>query len=374
MTLASLFIKATAALETKQPFVIYHLPQSKEVKAFFQKDQNLRYAHDFQEQGFIFSPFKNIDATILFPSKASEIFKVPINLEELSAMRVEERQTLITPSIEVIDEHIALVGKGIKSIGSKNLQKVVLSRALEVDTAKPAIDLYKALVSTYTEAFTYLWFHPEVGLWLGATPETLLTVNGNRFETMSLAGTQAYKGTLKVDWGQKERDEQQIVTNTIKHVLAPESRQLAINEAETTKAGLLLHLKTAITGTFKPSFSLKAVLEKLHPTPAICGYPKDVAKKFILENEHYNREFYTGFLGELNMPSEDVRSATTKNLEQAAYRRHRGISNLYVNLRCLKLIGNKATVYVGGGITADSIPEDEFWETHRKSQTMLHII
>ena len=71
---------------------------------------------------------------------------------------------------------------------------------------------------------------------------------------------------------------------------------------------------------------------------------------FILENEQYDREFYTGFLGELNIKRQ---------------------SNLYVNLRCMQVLGNEISVYVGGGITVDNIPEKEWKETEAKSEVML---
>ena len=46
---------------------------------------------------------------------------------------------------------------------------------------------------------------------------------------------------------------------------------------------------------------LKSLVQALHPTPAVCGFPKQTVQNFIQSNEGYNREFYTGFLGELNL-------------------------------------------------------------------------
>ena len=83
--------------------------------------------------------------------------------------------------------------------------------------------------------------------------------------------------------------------------------------------------------------------------------PKEISKEFILSNEGYDREFYTGFLGELNLT----------NTER---------THLFVNLRCMKLTDNKATIYVGGGITKDSTAEREWDETQHKSKTMLNLL
>jgi len=374
MLLKSLFNKASEALENKLPFVLYNLPNSQEIKGLFLKDDTLRYALNFEEQGFVFSPFDDIEKTILFSSTTAETVSTKTTSDELVLLKELEIQTLINPSETTISNHINLVSKGIQEIQKTDLQKVVLSRSIEMDTEKSALEIFKTLLLKYSDAFAYIWHHPKVGTWLGATPETLLAVNGNRFKTMALAGTQAYNGMLDVEWQQKEREEQQIVTNSIKEALESESRQLTISQAETSKAGQLLHLKSMISGNFKFSFNLKNVLIKLHPTPAICGFPKALAKEFISKNEKYSREYYTGFLGELNLSTEELRSAKTQNLEHSAYRRQRGTTNLFVNLRCLKLLKNEAVIYVGGGITKDSNPEAEFWETHKKSQTMLSVI
>src|SRR5690606_3892745 len=140
---------------------------------------------------------------------------------------------------------------------------------------------------------------PKVGLWLGATPETLVNIDGQRLTTMSLAGTQKYNGTLEVNWTSKELNEQQLVTDFIVHSLHPETSgsvgNISLGKPETVKDGNLVHLKTTISATFNSKINFKQLLTNLHPTPAVCGLPKDAAKQFILKNENYNREFYTGF-------------------------------------------------------------------------------
>ena len=85
--------------------------------------------------------------------------------------------------------------------------------------------------------------------------------------------------------------------------------------------------------------------------------PLEPSKDFILKNENYNREFYTGFLGELNLHNEDNKT-----------------SELFVNLRCMKINNNTATIFVGGGITKDSNPKKEWEETVAKTNTMKNIL
>ena len=138
---------------------------------------------------------------------------------------------------------------------------------------------------------------------------------------------------------QKEIDEQQIVTDYIVNNLKSSVDNLNIGEVETVKAGSLLHLKTKITGKLNTQNS-KLITSILHPTPAVCGMPLAISKQFILENENYKRSFYTGFLGEINLNNK---------------------TELFVNLRCMEIQENKASIYIGGGITKDSNPEKE-WE------------
>ena len=205
----------------------------------------------------------------------------------------------------------------------------------------------------------YVWYHPKIGLWMGATPEILLELKNSDFKTMSLAGTQRFEEGKEVVWESKELEEQEIVTQFIKHQLNEISTDLKIDATETFKAGSLLHLRTKVEGKLNPKSSLKKLIEGLHPTPAVCGFPRDTAKAFILKNENYNREFYTGFLGEINLGYEDTNDKK---------------SHLFVNLRCMQIDNNTASIYVGGGITKDSIAKKEWQETVNKTATMKAVL
>ena len=103
---------------------------------------------------------------------------------------------------------------------------------------------------------------------------------------------------------------------------------------------------------------MQEIVRLLHPTPAVCGFPKEEAKVFILENEQYDRRYYTGFLGELNQS--DVNGVLN--------------SDLFVNLRSMEIEGSNANIYIGCGITKDSIPEKEWEESVNKSQTMKRVL
>lgn len=252
----------------------------------------------------------------------------------------------------------------------------MLSRieTLQLSDSNP-IQLFKRLLQTYQTAFVYCWYHPKVGLWLGATPETLLKVEGNRFDTMALAGTQLYNGTLDAIWQNKEKQEQQFVTDFVVDNLKDIVESLKVSKTKTVRAGSILHLLTEINGTLNfKLFNLKQVIQSLHPTPAICGIPRESAKEFILENENYNREFYTGFLGELNLQEKITRNSNRKNVENSAYASVKKVSNLFVNLRCMQLKQKQAIIYIGGGITKDSVPENEWIETVNKTNTIKKVL
>jgi len=115
----------------------------------------------------------------------------------------------------------------------------------------------------------------------------------------------------------------------------------------TITIGDLIHLKTKfeIDAPSNAPEMQTQLLRALHPTPAVCGLPKKEALQFIRKSESHDREFYSGFLGTLNFKEQ---------------------TRLFVNLRCLKLMGRTAILYAGAGITGDSVPEKEWTETERK--------
>lgn len=362
-------------LANQLPFVAYRKPNKTSVSAILQKNEAVNYCHDFTNSGFVFSPFEDIEKAIIFPLNQSEIieFKDDIFLDETehsqSNFNLENRE-------EAKQFHINLVETAVKAIKNESFKKVVASRVEQSPfNSSETISLFKRLLNNYKTAMVYCWYHPKVGLWLGATPETLLKIEGNRLQTMSLAGTQPYVDTTDVTWQNKEIEEQQFVTDFIVDSLKPLVNSVSTTKRQTIKAGQLLHLQTKISVVFdKDNFNLKNVLKALHPTPAVCGLPKAPAKDFILKNENYNREFYTGFLGELNFTQTKSRNTNRKNVENNAYQSIKTVTNLFVNLRCLQIKNDQALIYVGGGITKDSIPEKEWEETVAKSLTTKSLL
>lgn len=352
MEIPAIFNRIDAQLTAGMPFVVYAKPGSKTLVGLFQQNDNVHILGDFAETGFVLAPFDG-SRRYLIPDSESEIL-VALTDERLPA------ESVIEPS-DCRDEKTAfenLVAKGVSAIIKGDFKKVVLSRKEVLPIGADAVNIFKKMLATYPTAFRYLWFHPETGIWMGATPEQLVKTSDNQFNTVALAGTQPFLGSEDVEWQEKEIAEQQFVTDFISESLMSSATGMTFSNPYTAKAGNLLHIKTDIEGTLNSESSLAKVVEILHPTPAVCGLPKAQAKDFILKNEGYDREFYSGYLGELNKD----------------FARDKKASELYVNLRCMKINGRNAELFMGCGITKDSVPEKEYLETVNKSLTMKRIL
>ncbi|WP_422079836.1 chorismate-binding protein [Ulvibacterium sp.] len=338
--------KVSAQFRDRLPFVVYKKPNQAQVTALFQKDNKLRSVQDFTETGFVMAAFE-WEPTLLLQVDEKHGAEF-----DLGAFPNRKKNREIDVDIRQKRLHLDMVQKSVAAIQQGDFKKVVLSRKIEVDFSKSPLDLFLNLLPSYPNAFCYLWFHPKIGLWLGATPEVLLQVCDREFTTISLAGTQPYIEHSQTIWGKKELEEQNLVTDYILDILKDKATHIQKGEIESVQAGNLLHLRTKISGVLLED-GLEPIIRFLHPTPAICGFPKRPALEFIHNNEDYDREFYTGFLGELNFGFE---------------------TNLYVNLRCAQIKGSQAIVYTGGGITQDSNPEKEWEETVDKSRTLLELL
>ncbi|MFL9829283.1 chorismate-binding protein [Flavobacterium sp. ST-87] len=349
------FIKVKQQEAQELPFVIYSKPYKTEVRGFFQKNDHLYFAETLDETGFVFAPFHG-SQMILIPKNQSVIWESEIDpLEENPIADLE-----FTVNEQGRSQFENLIQKAIKAIENGEFTKVVLSRKeiLEV----PDFDLvtvFTRLIQRFPNVFCYCWYHPKIGLWMGATPERLLKASRKKFCSMALAGTQNFNGTTDVVWERKEMEEQQYVTEFILENLKGLTSEVAVSSPYTVQAGNVLHIKTDIEGIINKTSKLTQVVSVLHPTPAVCGLPKDAAKEFIMENEGYDRKYYTGFLGELNK-----KDFTEKKQK----------SDLFVNLRCMQIKEKRAHLYMGCGITKESIPEKEWKESVNKSMTMKSVL
>ncbi|MGB3848910.1 MAG: chorismate-binding protein [Tunicatimonas sp.] len=261
---------------------------------------------------------------------------------------------------------ISAVAEAVRAIEAGRLHKVVPSRqkSIALPTDFDLTEAFQRLCAAYPSAFVSVFSIPGVGTWLGASPETLVSTyqQGGQsvFRTMALAGTQVAQGQnpLKhASWRQKEIEEQAMVSRYIINCFKKiRLREFEESGPKTVAAGNLLHLRTDFTvdteATNFPDLG-STMLRLLHPTSAVCGMPKEPALAFLREHEHYDRSFFSGYLGPVNVAE---------------------ASHIFVNLRCAQLLEQRALLYAGAGVTADSEPEKEWQETELKMNTLLHVI
>ncbi|MFK8045764.1 MAG: chorismate-binding protein [Crocinitomicaceae bacterium] len=249
------------------------------------------------------------------------------------------------PGILSKKKYLAAVNKLVRNIKNEEFKKVVFSRVIEKPITKSPDTIFENLCKAYPSAFVYLITASEFGTWIGATPETFVQIENSTLKTTALAGT---KTDVSAEWGKKEIEEQVLVSDYIENVL----RKVGCLNIQKTKpftfnTGAVYHLKTDFKCLIKEE-AVSQLINNLHPTPATCGLPKQEVMKKLANFETHNRLLYTGFLGPFS----------------------RSKAELYVNLRCMQIIKDKAYLYVGGGITSDSIAESEWNETINKSKTL----
>lgn len=367
-------------LKNETAFALWRFPNSNKITAIlsdtYQEEKNCDLTKD---QGFCISKFDNkgnytllqpkVELTIDLSTKNIDVTKndhsliSDSNLEYLieinSKFDIDTDPSDLPLEQSLEENYIDIVQSSIGEIQQGTFDKVVLSKFKEEKICNEEIPyLFKQLFSDYPAAFCYLAYIPTSGIWIGATPETLLSYDNTSkiFKTVALAGTQSAKGIelKEAVWRQKEIEEQALVSRYIMNCFKKiRLREFSEKGPKTIKAGSLLHLCTeyiVYNNITRREDLPQTMLELLHPTSAVCGMPLEASKAFINDKENYDREFYTGFLGPVNMNSG---------------------THLYVNLRCGKIYGGKIRLYAGAGITEDSDPSKEWIETEMKCQTIL---
>lgn len=235
--------------------------------------------------------------------------------------------------------------------------KLVLSRQtrLPMPQALSAQELFMRACRLYPHQFIALISTTLTGIWLMATPEVLLDGDGDQWRTMALAGTMKMGegGKAAVEWSEKNLEEQRYVSQYIEHTLERYAEGVVAHGPYTTMAAHLLHLRTDFSFKLRNEKTIGALVEALHPTPAVCGIPKDEARRFIIDAESVDRKYYSGFCGPVAW---------------------KGETHLYVSLRCMEMEHDMLALYAGGGILQGSNMETEWRETQTKLLTMRRLL
>ncbi len=253
-----------------------------------------------------------------------------------------------TPDSTDKNVYLSKIKKLIDNLKENN-GKTVISRIIaEKDVNIDYISLAKLQFDCYPNTFRFLYFTPQTGAWLGTSPELLFDYNktDSTFSTMSLAGTR--KQDDQNDWDTKNILEQNFVAKYIAEILNSNNVPYSIRRSEDVSFYPVCHICDIFTGKISKNNAIK-IINSLNPTPALGGFPLNDALKNIKEIEEHSRKCYGGYIGV---------EYTDKLL-------------LYVNLRSMTFSKNSYAVYCGGGITENSIPEQEWIETENKCVTLL---
>ncbi|MCP1302168.1 chorismate-binding protein [Chryseobacterium sp. S0630] len=281
-------------------------------------------------------------------SFSGDIFEInPTEFDQTLISNEALNDDTTNSSAETKEEYCNTLQQVIEVIKENNLPKLVYSRR-KIFTNFHTINYtesFKNLCKSYPNAFRYL-FNDGKNAWMGAFSEVLGKFNKttHEFETMALAGTLP----VSEEWSEKEIEEQKPVTNYIQSILTNYSDTIDQSETYDHISGNIKHLRTDFKTSIKPE-DLDKIIQDLHPTPAVCGIPKDFCNENIRKYEKFSREFYAGYI-------------KVETDESILY---------FVNLRCARLYKDSVHVFVGGGITAQSDPEKEWRETELKSEAIL---
>lgn len=362
-------------------FALWRKPKSDRLEFLLDNEQNpskVELAFEELPSGFIVHPFADQEDKKAFFIKSSEYFSFSLDDEIALPDWIKPSNSISQESIkssikkllkeksgvsfsqnEIAGEkthYTSLVQRGIEAIEAGVLEKVVPARTKLIEISED-FDLGKTfleMIKAYPNSFVNFFHIPTVGTWIGASPETLIKTKEDHFFTMALAGTQPAIGENPLKsaaWTQKEIEEQALVCRYIVDCFKKiRLREYEEHGPKTIMAGNLLHLRTDFKVNMKatgfPQLG-SVMLDLLHPTSAVCGMPRKEAHEFLQANEGFDRSFFAGFLGPVNIEGETA---------------------IFVNLRTASFKGAKAILYAGAGVTEESDPDKEWEETELKCQ------
>lgn len=340
-------------------FAIYRLPYARHAKLVVQSSGSLFTSQDLADldgkEGFVLSPYNlkyNLPIVLIKPQHTAE--GITDIIKVLSELPIGDKE-MPSPGLLVHNmthaEYQVAFNSFINNIQSGRADKIVLARSQSFNTDISIGHLFVESCQKYPRMMIYMFFSPLTGTWLGCSPEVLVDGYNGEWTTMALAGTQLF--SENATWDAKNKLEQHVVESYIKNILNDLSAQTLVGEPHTVRAGHLMHLRTDFKFKLPNKVGIGTIAKQLHPTPAICGRPCDVASEIIDTDEPTTRLYYSGVVGWIS---------------------NKEANHLYVNLRCLMKQYGVVTIYAGGGIMKTSDADAEWNETEIKMDTMLNIL
>ncbi|ADV44689.1 isochorismate synthase [Bacteroides helcogenes] len=352
-------------------FALYRLPWTDECYFIAQLSGEVEQMADIHnlngKKGFVMAPFQRSEKhplVVIRPDITacgwSEIREALFLMDCKAAVQTccDVRDGTCPSEVKTVEkkQYTKAFEHFITPLREKCFQKLVLSRSAmkHISADFSPLGTFVHACNSYPRMMIYLCHTPKSGTWMGSTPEILLSGYGKRWHTVALAGTMPVKDeVMPMEWNRKNREEQSYVADYVRQIVLKFGDEVTEEGPYTARAGQLVHLKTDFHFLLNDIHQLGDLLQELHPTPAVCGLPKEDAFRFILKNEGYDRSYYSGFIGWLDPE---------------------GHTDLYVNLRCMEIISNAAVLYAGGGILPLSEVESEWEETGEKMKTMSNIL
>jgi isochorismate synthase len=252
---------------------------------------------------------------------------------------------------------VGSVAGGIRD-GSLGVSKLVLARTRQVDVRATVESALRRLALDYPGCTIFAIASGEA-CFIGATPERLVSLHDGTATTMALAGSFPRGASADEDAqlaarllaDPKERTEHAVVVECMREDLAPLcSRVIAEARPRIHALATVQHLVTPIRAQVRAGASVLDLVDRLHPTPAVGGYPRLRALELIREREALDRGWYAAPLGWVDAHGE---------------------GDFVVGLRSALLRGSTATLFAGCGIVGGSDPETEYVESGWKLRPML---
>ena len=255
------------------------------------------------------------------------------------------------------EKYFNRINSVIKTLNDRNntIKKIVVSRKKKISSKLKMniCRIIKKLELNCQDSMTFLYTFDEDNFIIGSSPELLLSINDDTVITEALAGSNIESKNKSFLINQKERSEQSIVLEYIIDILKDYVNEISYDKTPKLKnAYNIQHLRSKIEGRANRNINILDLMNRLHPTPAVAGYPTESAKE-IISSFKESRGWYSGAIGWLD-----------SNLN----------GSFYVNLRSGFNSKNDMYLFAGSGIMQDSDPESEWKETERKFSTMLEAI
>jgi menaquinone-specific isochorismate synthase len=278
-------------------------------------------------------------------------------LPEAEAPATVEPSTFAVRPGRPPDEWTDAVARATKRIRDGELDKVVLAREVLVDADAPfdVSTILTRLRTAYPDCFI-----TSIDGFVGASPELLVSRQGDIVRAHPMAGTTARRGDPQADAraasalfaSSTYRHEHQVTIDVVHDTLLPFCSYVDYEpEPSVVALANVQHLATRVEGRLShPPASVLELVGALHPTPAVCGRPRAEALALIGELEGFDRARYGGTVGWVDAS---------------------GNGTWAVAIRCAQIDGASARVFAGNGIVGDSDPDTELAETRAKLQAML---